>query len=147
MKIDLCKLFGVEEGEEFKITNSDFKYVIRNNRLKRIFNNLDEVESNMGINDLSKVKIIKLPKKKQFTDDELAIMRSLPKEFEWIARDKNDEVYIFTDKPRKHQDGEIWGCRAVDRFKKLNLFEHLFKSITWEDEEPVFIDDYVERNV
>lgn len=141
--IDLCKLFGVEEEEEFKITNSDFKYVIRNNRLKRIFNNLDEVESNMGINDLSKVNIIKLPKKKEFTDDELAIMRSLPIEIKWIARNSTKEIYGYEDKPSKH-DG-IWYRPNNGRYYILSAFSHIFKAITTEDEEAVFIDDYVER--
>jgi hypothetical protein len=27
----------------------------------------------------------------------------------------------------------------------LSIFNHVFNSIKWEDEEPVFIDDYVER--
>ena len=139
--IDLCKIFGVEEGEEFKIAKSSFKYVIRDNKLKRIFNNLDEIESNMGINDLSKTEVIKLPKKKAFADDELAIMRSLPKDYEWVARDRCGEVYVFDRKPKKEQG--IWNNDGTPR--NLGIFKHLFKSITWEDEEPVFIPDYVKR--
>ena len=140
--IDLCGVFGVKEGEEFKITNSDFKYVIRNNRLKRIFNNLDEVESNMGINDLSKAEVAKLPKKKAFTDDELAIIRSLPEDYEWIARDLDGTLFAFyIYKPKK--ENNCWDNNG--RYRKLDLFTHLFQSITWGDEEPVYRYDYVKK--
>lgn len=95
----------------------------------------------MGINTIVNCKVIKLPKKKEFTDDELAIMRSLPKEYEWMARDDDGELYIFDKKP-KNING-IW--ENNERLNHFYFFEHLFKSITSEDEEPVFIDDYVER--
>lgn len=33
IKIDLCKLFGVKEGREFKIDESGWKYKIENNNV------------------------------------------------------------------------------------------------------------------
>ena len=146
MKIDLCKLFGVEEGEEFKIKYENFKdneliYKVNNGLRCKVYGG-DFIRSDLRLNDLLNVKeIIKLPKKKQFTDDELAIMRSLPKECVWIARDDNKAIYTFNNKPEK--EDELWDNNGV--IKELDLFQHLFNSITWEDEEPVFIDDYVER--
>ena len=148
MKIDLCKIFGVEEGEEFRIDHTSCEgliYKIQNNCLKRRHEAGDNfMGSGFSINKINEIsKIIKLPKKKQFTDDELAIMRSLPKEYKWITRDDDGELYIFDKKP-KNING-IWD--NYDRIRDFDFFEHLFKSITSEDEEPVFIDDYVERNV
>ena len=145
MKIDLCKIFGVEEGEEFKINEFPFKtnkYKVYKNELqfKTEYDDIWRL-SNMEINCIVNCEVIKLPKKKEFSDDELAIMRSLPKEFEWMARDDDGELYIFDKKP-KNING-IWD--NYDRGRDFNFFEHLFKSITSEDEEPVFIDDYVER--
>ena len=146
MKIDLCKIFGVEEGEEFKIDHIDFSqlvYKVSNNTLwyKGAYSK-GFCRSDLSINNLDEILgIIKLPKKKQFTDDELAIMRSLPKEYKWITRDDDGELYIFDKKP-KNING-IWD--NYDRIRDFDFFEHLFKSITSEDEEPVFIDDYVER--
>lgn len=146
MKIDLCKIFGVEEGEEFKIEYENLKgneliYKV-NNGLRCKVDGGDFIRSDLRLNDLLNVKeIIKLPKKKQFTNDELAIMRSLPKACVWIARDDNKAIYTFNNKPEK--DDELWNNNGV--IKELDLFQHLFNSITWEDEEPVFIDDYVER--
>jgi hypothetical protein len=145
--IDLCKIFGVEEGEEFEIIyNNGLKdgciFKIEDNYIYSRFDENKHILSTIEFNVVRRIKkIIKLPKKKEFTDDELAIMRSLPKEFEWIARDDDGELYIFDKKP-KNING-IWdNCERLNYFY---FFEHLFKSITSEDEEPIFIDDYVER--
>ena len=149
MKIDLCKLLGVEEGEEFVIETKDGRY----NDLKyKIENNIIKVatikysvysQSNFGLNDFKLIeKIIKLPKKKEFTDDELVIMRNFPSGFDWITRDKSGNVYIFEKKPSKNE----YGCwRNGDDYCILVIFNHLFQSIKWEDEEPIYIDDYVKR--
>ena len=147
--IDLCKLFGVEEGEEFKIIDSkcenNNKYVIEGGQI--YYNSLVHEhywsESHLELNEINGAKIIKLPKKKQFTDDELAIMRSLPKNYRWIVRDLGiDCAVAFKYKPTKNKY-ENWVSEGDCCI--LSIFNHLFKSITSEDEEPVFIDDYVER--
>ena len=71
MKIDLCRLFGVEEGEEFKLVsdNSESKYIIVDNILNLVIDNRKPYVSELTINDINayKLKIIKLPKKKQFS--------------------------------------------------------------------------------
>lgn len=143
--IDLCKLFGVEEGEEFKIRKNVTLYRIYNNSLQSFDTDLEEWrKSSIMFNYVISSDIIKLPKKKEFTDDELAIMRSLPKEYKWIARDEygsDDEIYTFSRKPKKEH--AIWENNGS--IIGLRMFKHLFNSIQWEDEEPVFIDDYVER--
>ena len=152
--IDLCKIFGVEEGEEFRIELDnvllEVKYKIKNNIMEwsEIGTKFegDYHRTSFAINDVNRIiKIIKLPKKKEFTDDELAIMRSLPIEIKWIARDSTKEIYGYEDKPSKH-DG-IWYRPNNGGYRILSAFSHIFKEITTEDEEPVFIDDYVERGV
>ena len=147
MKIDLCKIFGVEEGEEFKfnIGEAYYKYIVSCNELVYYDENKEEWVKSCKpiiINDLPNLKIIKLPKKKEFTDDELAIMRSLPKEYKWIARDSDGNLYTYINRPSK--DTAMW---RTSRCKSLSVFNDLFQSIQWEDEEPVFIDDYVVRGV
>lgn len=144
--IDLCKIFGVEEGEEFKIDKyKNNKYRIIDGNLEREYMTNYWDASTLEINDIVSCEVIKLPKKKEFTDDELAIMRSLPKEYEWIARDTAlNSVDIFEEKPSKNE----YGCWISEgNYCILVIFNHLFQSIKWEDEEPVFIDDYVERGV
>lgn len=144
--IDLCKIFGVEEGEEFKINEFPFKtnkYKVYKNELqfKTEYDDIWRL-SNMEINYIVNCEVIKLPKKKEFTDDELGIMRSLLKKYEWVARDNDGELYIFRSYKPKKENG-YWDNKGL--FRKLALFNHIFNSIQWEDEEPVFIDDYVER--
>ena len=142
--IDLCKIFGVEEGEEFKIDKyKNNKYRIIDGNLEREYMTNYWDASTLEINDIVSCEVIKLPKKKEFKDDELAIMRSLPKEYKWMARNLGTDYLItFEEKPRKNEYGN-WVSEGD--YCVLILFNHLFQNITTEDEEPVFIDDYVER--
>ena len=142
MKIDLCKLLGVEEGEEFKIYGYEAIYFIQNGYLYIIDINNTKKKSFLSINDVVGKNIIKLPKKKEFTDDELCILRNIDKKYKWIAKDSSGDVWIYADRPQK---GNMrWKC-----FCDCKLFDviknSLFTEIKWEDEEPVCIDDYVER--
>ena len=147
MKIDLCKLLGVEEGEEFTRDDSKiyYKYRVYNNRIQHF----DEVlkiwvYSTLTVNTLVTSEIIKLPKKKEFTDDELCILRNIDKEYKWIARDEEDGgICIFIEKPLRKN--HIWDLERSSHYMFFSCYNHLFNSIQWEDEEPVYIDDYVER--
>ena len=145
MKIDLCKIFGVEEGEEFKIGTHENPYRIYNNSLQHFSTNTERWnESCISFNYVTSSKITKLPKKKQFTDDELCVLRNIDKEYKWIARDKDDYcICAYGFKPSKMSRSWVNGGESAF----LDGFSHLFQSIQWEDEEPVFIDDYVERGV
>ena len=148
MKIDLCKIFGVEEGEEFRLEGEGFGkchvYEIRYNRL--MYRNTGDgvfLDSSLKLKELKDItNIIKLPKKKQFTDDELCILRNVYKKYKWIARDEDGELYLFKEKPCKSLG--VWETKSTITTEFL-CYNYLFQSITLEDEEPVFIDDYVER--
>ena len=71
----------------------------------------------------------------KLTDDEKVILRNVPKEYKWIARDLSGMVYIFIERPEKGQ--AIWyGCG-----QPMISFYHLFQFIQWEDEEPYSIED------
>ena len=149
MKIDLCKLLGVEEGEEFKIEYNDgikdaltFK-IIQNNLYSRLSKDDMYVLSRLEINIIKRIKNIIKPKKKEFTDDELCILRNIDKKYKWIARDESGSLCIFDEKPKKSE--EMWDNVTHSDFIELGCFNNLFNSINWEDEEPIYIDDYVER--
>ena len=143
MKIDICKLLGVEEGEEFKIEGFGIKYRIYNKSLECYDANFKEwIYSTLGFNKLIASEIIKLPKKKKFSDDELCILRNIDKKYKWIARDESGSLCIFDEKPNK--SGEMWNNVIHSSFIELGCFNNLFNSINWEDEEPIRIDDYVE---
>ena len=150
MKIDLCKLFGVEEGEEFKVDRGvnyprNNTYFVKNNILLYKNEQAGVVieESNLGINNLNQIKeIIKLPKKKQFSQETLNFFKCIDKKFEWIAKDKDGEVCIYINKPKK--EDVSWDNFSF--YKPLDIIkDSLFTEIKWEDEEPIYIDDYVER--
>ena len=139
MKIDLCKLLGVEEGEEFKIYGYEAIYFIQNGYLYFI-GDYGEQKSYLSINDIVGKNIIKIPKKKQFTDDELCILRNIDKKYKLVARDKNGDLYAYPYRPMK--GATYWGKGSHE---SLFTFNSLFTEIKWEDEEPIYIDDYVER--
>ena len=150
MKIDLCKLFGVEEGEEFKLVsdNSESKYIIVDNILNLVIDNRKPYVSELTINDINayKLKIIKLPKKKQFSQDTLNFFKMIDKKYKWIAKDKDGLICTFVSKPIKTE--KLWsdGWSNGDSYASLEAIKNsLFNSIQWEDEEPVYIDDYVNR--
>ena len=148
MKIDLCKLLGVEEGEEFKRDDSKiyYKYRVYNN----IIQHFDEVlkiweYSTLSINALVTSEIIKLPKKKEFSQETLNLFKLVDKTYKWVAKDMNENVYAYEEKPRKGSTYWLYGkgikCGAIS-----NCFnQSIFDQIHWEDEEPIYIDDYVER--
>ena len=140
MKIDLCKLFGVEEGEKFKFDGYVDIYFIKNGYLYFIDIDSTERVCYLQINDVVGKNIIKLPKKKQFTDDELCILRNIDKKYKLVARDKNGDLYAYPYRPMK--GATYWGKGSHE---SLFTFNSLFTEIKWEDEEPIYIDDYVER--
>ena len=140
--LDLCKLFGVEEGEEFKFCEYGDIYFIQNGYL--YFIDIDSIgkKSCLNINNVVGKNIIKIPKKKEFTDDELCILRNIEKKYKLIAKDSSGDVWIYADKPKKGNMN--WNCFCD--CKLLDMIKNsLFTGIKWEDEEPVYIDDYVNR--
>lgn len=146
--LDLCKLLGVEEGEEFKIDGYEAIYFIQNGYLYFIDIDSTEKKSYLIINDVAGKNVIKLPKKKEFTDDELCILRNIDKEYKWIAKDRDGDLWIYTNKPKKEYDRYWKDCSSSKSlsFEPLDIFKNsLFTEIEWEDEEPVCIDDYVDR--
>ena len=96
------------------------------------------VYSNIKFNFID-CRDIKLKPQWEFTEDEKVILRNLPDEFQWIARDKPiNMIYVHTSKPTK--DIKYW---FSDNMTKLNVFKHLFKSIQWSDDEPCEFRKYI----
>lgn len=78
------------------------------------------------------------------TEDEKTILRNLPDKYEWIARDGDGELYIYTEKP--HKTADYWGL-VTNVPVCLGLFAHLFKMVKWEDDEPWKIEDLLKLDV
>lgn len=76
-----------------------------------------------------------------FTDGEKVILRNLPKEYKWIARDIYGGVYAFhTEKPIKKQSGLV--C-MVGFATRIDTFNDSFQIIQWSDEEPCEFRKYI----
>ena len=58
-----------------------------------------------------------------------------------MARDKNGNLYIYDQKPSKYQKYGYWTSYSCIE-KPMYMFDsNIFKSITWEDDEPTLIID------
>ena len=51
----------------------------------------------------------------------------------WIARDKDEELYLFSEKPSKRE--EFWLMSSATT-TVTQLPSELFPEVKWEDEEP-----------
>lgn len=149
MKINLYKLLEVEEREEFKIEgcNYDYRFRVYNNRIQHFDKELKLWEySTLTVNALAASEIIKLPKKKEFTDNELCVLKNIDKKYKWMAKDKDGLICTFVSKPIKTE--KLWsdGWSNGESYASLEAIKNsLFTEIKWEDEEPIYIDEYVER--
>lgn len=52
----------------------------------------------------------------------------------WIARDKDDSLWLFKKKPQKQKDG-FWSVEYITDIV-LQLSKQIFPEVKWEDEEP-----------
>ena len=76
------------------------------------------------------------------TDDEKTILKNLPREYEWIARDKSWMLYLYFRKPLK--TGTCWESESIE--SDFSMFGNLFQFIKWEDENPYNIDELLKQN-
>ena len=70
----------------------------------------------------------------KLTEDEKVILKNVPKEYKWIARDIDGCLYVYASKPKK-------GITMWEDSSGLPMisFDHLFQFIKWEDDEPYSI--------
>ncbi len=69
---------------------------------------------------------------KMFTEDEKAILRSLPSSLKWIARDRDGWLFVYEDKPKRDGIAFIWGNPHTES-AGMKIFEHIFKGVTFEN--------------
>ena len=83
------------------------------------------------------------------TEDEKVILKNLSKECKYIARDENGDLKVFKRYPERLFD--IWldtlrkNC-LIDTHKYLNVYNHLFPFIKWEDKKPYKIKELLNAN-
>lgn len=76
--------------------------------------------------------------------DEKTILRNLPEEFKYIARDSNTDIFIYKTKPTKKLSA--WVNTITSNTAPLNLYAHLFQFVKWEDDEPYSIEELLKED-
>lgn len=76
----------------------------------------------------------------KLTKNEKAILESVDKDYKWIARDGNNNLYIYKSRAIKVDDW--WNG---DRMTMFFGFNHLFQFIKFEDNEPTNIQELLEN--
>lgn len=69
----------------------------------------------------------------EFTEDEKVILRNLPEEYQWIARDITNNLFVYDIKPYKSIN--YWSSPG-GYTSSIVLFNDIFQYIQWLDEEP-----------
>lgn len=75
----------------------------------------------------------------KLTGDEKVILKNINKNYKWIARDVDGQLFVYSDKPIK--GATCWGRYTYTYASPLYVYSHLFTCIKWEDEEPYLIED------
>ena len=129
-------LFTFHDGEDiFVDLTGDGYYYFESLYFNTNYKNSDIVIMKVYKDYTCKELLWERKEKPKPTYDEKIILRNLPKEYKWIARDLSGMVYIFIERPEKGQ--AIWyGCG-----QPMIPSYHLFQFIQWEDEEPYSIEE------
>lgn len=112
-------------------------------------NSYDEsLLSNNGAKPLDIVAVYELKEvwkreEPTITEDEKVILRNLPETCKWIARDINGGLFVYRDKPSKATTAWL----STLGYTFLDSFNHLFKMVKWEDDEPWKIEDLLKLDV
>lgn len=127
------------------LVKKDFDLYIHSDRYDLIYDHNDNFVDIMKVYKDYTLKELLWERKEpiKLTDDEKAILRNIDKNYEWIARDNDSMLFVFTGKPIKKD--YYWKCEDEDDECCVYLFDHLFKSIKWEDEEPYLIEDLLKE--
>lgn len=70
---------------------------------------------------------------KNISNFEREIIKHIPKEYSYMARDENDLIYLYTEKPTKGYS--VWLVTGKNQSEELVLTD-VFENIKWEDSEP-----------
>ena len=102
-----------------------------------------EIKQNRNLVSLMNNDNLKLvwERQEKLTGFEEQILGYLIYRFEYIARDKDDSLYVYNQEPEKCSNG--WEIdeyeMAFSRMGDLTVFNLLFPMIKWSDEEPTLI--------
>ena len=131
-------LYHCKNSDKFLNLDYDAFLWIRNfDENLKCFDDLNELDIMKVYKDYTCKELIWERKEApKLNEDEKAILKVLLNEkYKWIARDKNDWLYVYASKPKKGIT--IWENTG----SPMMPFVHLFNFIKWEDEEPYSIEE------
>ena len=155
----LIKWLNEEYKEPIKLTQFEYDMLLitkeYNRTLGKLRNNIyfeklqekgyfKNVDLNMTAEEvLERCEVIEEEHKKPVTisADEKVILRNLPEEFKYIARDQSSGIYIYREKPIKSRYEWI-----DETAMSLQLYNHLFQFVQWEDDEPYSIEELLKED-
>lgn len=80
--------------------------------------------------------------KPTITSREKNFLDALLSDCKYIARDSNNNLYIYYNKPRRNSMNESWTIDDGNYFYvSRNMYGNMFNLIKWEDKEPWSIED------
>ena len=77
------------------------------------------------------------------SEAERIILENIDEDYKWIARDENNYLYVYENKPTKEESR--WKNNGIDLYEDIFVFNHLFQFITWEDSTPYNIAELLEE--
>ena len=81
----------------------------------------------------------------ELSDVEKVLMSNISSNLKYIARDFNGSLFVYGLKPTRDEDWRCWFMSESDRcYTDFSGYEHLFQFVTWENKEPVLIEDLLE---
>ena len=157
------ELIDEEEKEVKKFAKSDFRdgdvveyrsgalRIVKDGKFYKnsnLLNTLDKYDKNLKSSEDELLDIVKVYRsiwereELKITNAEKTILSNLDPDFKYIARDKSDVLYVYKYKPNK----TIWSWEET-RYDILNVFNHMFAMVKWEDEDPWLIEDLLKLPV
>ena len=104
-----------------------------------------EIKQNRNLVSLMDNDNLKLvwERQEKLTDFERQILGYLIYRFNYIARDKDDSLYVYNQEPEKNSNRwEIDEYKVgVSKMDNITVFDLLFPMVKWSDEEPTLISD------
>lgn len=137
--MDLCEIFDVDEGQEFKIEGSENIFIIHKNTIYCKNKKGRYIEGNIEINDIAG-KVITKVIRIELTEDESAIFRNIDPRYKWIAKDIDGNMRIFEEKPMNKYG--YW--YSTSNSISIKIFNNILKKFKW-NMGPLPIDEYVDR--
>ena len=68
-----------------------------------------------------------------------AFLEYIDNDLKYIARDNNDSLYVYSEKPNKSDT--LWKTKSGFKYRRIDCFIIDFPMIKWSDKEPWLIED------